>query len=66
MGHERTVEITRETLRSTIASIGGAEMSDQELQDVLPIVLRHRELLLGIRHLRLDDQMGAPRRPDEE
>jgi len=66
MGRERRVEITPETLRSTIARIGGVEMSDRELEDVLPIVLAQQELLLAIRHLELDEQMRASRRPGEE
>lgn len=65
MGREPEAEITLETLRSTIASIGGVKMSDRELEDVLPIVLAQRELVLGIRHMRLDEQMGAARRAEE-
>jgi hypothetical protein len=65
MGRERRVEITPEALRSTIASVGGIEMSDRELLDVLPIVVAQRELLSTIRHLELDEQMRGSRRSGE-
>jgi hypothetical protein len=65
MGREHLVEITPETLRAVIASIGGVEMSDRELEDVLPIVLAQRELVQGIRHLEIDEQMGAGQAGDD-
>lgn len=66
MGGESRAEITPATLRSMIASTGGVEMTDRELEDVLPIVLAQRELVLGIRHLQLDEHMGASARPGDE
>jgi hypothetical protein len=66
MARQSIDEIIPETLRTAIASIGGVEMSDRELQDVLPIVRAQRELVLGIRHLEIDEQMGASRRARDE